>query len=150
MFAIIKSKIGTQGKLIYLESSHEFLSEPSINSDITILVGYIYIGFDSETNESTQVWGFHHNFNWKSVDLTPPKATQGKVVLNRDIDSGDSMRIAGANSWETDYDKSSGWLRFGGDNNSLKTSYVEFFPNTIMGINKNGDITELWLQPILK
>lgn len=150
MFKIIESTIDTQGKLIYLESSHEFVSEPSINSDITILVGYIYIGFDSENNESTQVWGFHHNFNWKSRDLTPPKAIQGKVVLNGDINSGDSKRIPGANSWETDYDKNSGWLRFGGENNSLKISYIEFFPHTIMGIDENGNITELWLQPILK
>lgn len=150
MFKIIESKIDTQGKLIYIESSHEFESEPSINSDITVLVGYIYIGFDSENNESTQVWGFHHNFNWKSSDLKPPKAIQGKVGLIGDINSGDSKRIAGANSWETDYDKSSGWLRFGGENNSLKISYVEFFPYTIMGIDENGDITELWLRPILK
>ncbi|PZL75101.1 hypothetical protein CI088_03915 [Enterococcus plantarum] len=150
MFKIIESKIDTQGKLIYLESSHEFISEPSINSDITILVGYIYIGFDSENNESTQVWGFHHNFNWKSSDLTPPKATKGKVVLNGDINSGDSKRITGANSWKTVYDKSSGWVRFGGENNSLKISYVEFFPYTIMGIDENGDITELWLKPIMK
>lgn len=42
MFEVIESKINTFGKLIYLESSHEFVSEPSVNSDITILVGYIY------------------------------------------------------------------------------------------------------------
>lgn len=43
MFEVIESKINNFGKLIYLESSHEFVSEPSVNSDITILVGYIYI-----------------------------------------------------------------------------------------------------------
>lgn len=40
MFEVIESKINNFGKLIYLESSHEFVSEPSVNSDI---VGYIYI-----------------------------------------------------------------------------------------------------------
>ncbi len=150
MFEVIESKINTFGRLIYLESSHEFVSEPSVNSDITILVGYIYIGFNSENSESTQVWGFHHNFNWKSSILIPPKAHQGKVVLDEDINPGDSKRITDANSWKTDYDISNGWLRFGGENNSLKSSYVEFFPGTIMGIDDDGNITELWLHPILK
>ncbi|WP_209041165.1 hypothetical protein [Lactiplantibacillus pentosus] len=51
---------------------------------------------------------------------------------------------------QTHYDISNGWLRFGGENNSLKSSYVEFFPGTIMGIDDDGNITELWLHPILK
>ncbi|WP_346401573.1 tRNA lysidine(34) synthetase TilS, partial [Listeria monocytogenes] len=95
--------------------------------------GYIYIGFDSEYNESTQIWGFHHDFNWKLSKLTPPKFIQGKIILNEDdINPGESKRIGAANSWETIYDESSGWLRFGGVNNSVETCYVEFFPNTIM------------------
>ena len=79
-----------------------------------------------------------------------PKDHQGKVVLDEDINPGDSKRITDANSWKTDYDISNGWLRFGGENNSLKRSYVEFFPGTIMGIDDDGNITELWLHPILK
>ncbi|HAB0628346.1 TPA_asm: hypothetical protein GIO12_09490, partial [Listeria monocytogenes] len=83
--------------------------------------------------------------------LTPPKFIQGKIILNEDdINPGDSKRIGAANSWETIYDESSGWLRFGGVNNSVETCYVEFFPNTIMGIDENGEITELWLCPTLK
>lgn len=58
MFKIIESKIKSQGQLSYFKDSHEFISEPRINSDTTILVGYIYIGFDSEYNESTQIWDF--------------------------------------------------------------------------------------------
>ncbi|EAH3831974.1 hypothetical protein JQ657_002704 [Listeria monocytogenes] len=151
MFKIIESKIKSQGQLSYFKDSHEFISEPRINSDTTILVGYIYIGFDSEYNESTQIWGFHHDFNWKSSKLTPPKFIQGKIILNEDdINPGDSKRIGAANSWETIYDESSGWLRFGGVNNSVETCYVEFFPNTIMGIDENGEIMELWLCPTLK
>lgn len=150
MFKIIELKSYIQGKLFYLESSHEFLSEPSINSDITILVGYIYIGFDSESREATQIWGFLHDFNWKLSELALPKFIKGKVILNEEIDSGDSKRIAVANSWETDYDKNSGWLRFGGINNSAKINYVEFFSDTIMGIDENKNIVELWLHPIMK
>ncbi|BBM21285.1 30S ribosomal protein S2 [Lactiplantibacillus plantarum] len=127
MFEVIESKINTFGRLIYLESSHEFVSEPSVNSDITILVGYIYIGFDSENSESTQVWGFHHNFNWKSSILIPPKAHQGKVVLDEDINPGDSKRITDANSWKTDYDISNGWLRFGEKITLLKVVMWNFF-----------------------
>lgn len=42
MFKIIESKIKSQGQLSYFKDSHEFISEPRINSDTTILVGYIY------------------------------------------------------------------------------------------------------------
>lgn len=148
MFEILKTKIANQGQLLYTEKSHEFKSKPSINSDITILLGYIYIGFNSENNEATQIWGFHHNFNWKQKSLNPPKFVQGKVILKIDLNPGDSKRIVEANLWKTEYDKNNGWIRFGELGDSYNNNYVEIFSNTLVGIDNNGCITDLWLNPI--
>lgn len=144
-FDIINTDI--TGELIYNEQEKEFGSNPQINSDIIFLAGYINIGFDSETQKATQIWGFHHNFNWEEKTLNAPPINKGIVKLNIDVDSGDSIRIKEADSWRTYQDKNSGWIRFGDINNSANNMYIEFFKNTVMEINKDGSLVALWLRP---
>lgn len=138
------------GSLMYSEETHEFASIPHMNSDIIFLVGYINIGFDSETKEATQIWGFHHNFNWEKKVLNIPKITKGVVRLNTEIESGDSIRIKEADSWKTYYDSHSGWVRFGNNNNFFNDLCIEFFANTVMEIDKKGNLIALWLKPVFK
>lgn len=147
MFEIDKNKNYNKGILSYSRKSNEFYSDPILNSDITFLVGYINIGFDSENNEATQIWGVHHDFNWIKKKLEAPEFYKGKVILIDEIDPGDSVRIKEADNWKTHFDKNSGWIRFGNTENITDISYVEFYSSTVMGIDGNGNITELWLHP---
>jgi hypothetical protein len=139
-----------QGVLTYLEKNHEFDSNPKINSDITLLVGYINIGFDSETKKATQIWGFHHNFNWINKKLNQPLLSKGEIKLDIDIAPGDSKRIKEATNWHTSYDSTNGWIKFGNDLDTSKAHNIEFFTNTVMSIDDNGKIVALWLKPEFK
>ena len=73
MFKINSIARGNMGKLTYNKESKEFDTSPNINSDITILVAYINIGFDSDTMVATQIWGIHHDFNWIETEVNSPK-----------------------------------------------------------------------------
>ncbi|RYL87037.1 hypothetical protein [Sporolactobacillus sp. THM19-2] len=139
-----------QGVLTYLEENHEFDSNPKINSDITLLVGYINIGFDSETKKATQIWGFHHNFNWINKKLNQPLFSRGEIKLDIEIAPGDSKKVKEATNWHTFYDSANGWIKFGNDLDTSKTHNIEFFTNTVMSIDNDRRIAALWLKPEFK
>ncbi|GGB56541.1 hypothetical protein F3157_10100 [Virgibacillus dakarensis] len=135
------------GQLTYSKESNEFQSAPEANSDIILLLGYINIRFNSETETATQVWGFHHNFNWIERKIVSPNASKGILRLNLDLDPGDTKRLNQPNEWNTYYDRESGWICFGNPENSSRDNSVEFFTNTIVTLSNTGEIESLWLKP---
>ena len=148
MFKIIKKERDLYEKLIYSTNTKELIALPIKNSDITFSFIYLFLGFNSEDMESTQLWGYHHDCTWIKKNLRPPKADEGSILLtNTDIEGGDSFRVESANDWETYYDDKTGWLKI-----TSKTEYedldsVEFFKDAIAEIDKRGEIQSFWLRP---
>ena len=124
MFKIIKKEYNQQEELIYKTDTKELIATPTINSDITFSFIYLFLGFNSD----------------KGVI----------IITDNDINGGDSLRIDHAYNWETYYDEQSGWLKIGSEILSEDLSYVEFFRNTIAGIDRCGNIQEFWLKPKFK
>ena len=149
MFKINSIARGNMGKLTYNKESKEFDTRPNINSDITILVAYINIGFDSDTMVATQIWGIHHDFNWIETEVNSPKIVEGSLQLDIDVEAGTSKRIEEANSWKTYYDSKSGWIKFGMEENESRGFCVEVSSGTILEVDKNGNLVALWLHPIV-
>lgn len=147
MIRTIKNSYYNQGHLYYSIDNHEFNSTPDINSDITLVIAYIQIGFDSETKNATQIWGFHHNFNWIEQELTIPIFSKGEVKLDIELEPGDSKRIKDIDKWNTYYDRKSGWIKIGPNSGSNANQNIEFFTNTVISIDENGEINSLWLRP---
>lgn len=151
MFKIIKKEYNQQEELIYKTDTKELIATPTINSDITFSFIYLFLGFNSENMESTQFWGYHNDFSWIKRSLVSPKSDKGVIIItDNDINGGDSLRIDYVYNWETYYDEQSGWLKIGSEILSENLSYVEFFRNTIAGIDRCSNIQEFWLKPKFK
>ncbi|WP_272029908.1 hypothetical protein [Oceanobacillus kimchii] len=146
MFVYRENRDINEGILTYNESDKTINSIPKINSDITFLIKYINIGFDSESKKATQVWGYHHNFNWISQNLILPEVTCGEVIINKSVDPGDSIRIPEAESWESYIDFNTDWLRIGSAQ-GIGVRHIEFFTNTVLSIDYEGEIVGIWLKP---
>lgn len=148
MFKVIENKLGNRGELIYKTETKEFVSLPEEPSDISVSFIYFYLGFDSETRKSTQLWGYHNDFSWIKTNLIPPLSVEGRLLIqDKEIDGGDSIRISSAYDWTTFYDEESGWLKIGEETIQEQLSYVEFFKNSIAGLDSQGQIQEFWLRP---
>ena len=151
MFKIIKKEYNQQEELIYKTDTKELIATPTINSDITFSFIYLFLGFNSENMESTQFWGYHNDFSWIKRSLVLPKSDKGVIVVtDNDINGGDSFRIDYAYNWETYYDEQSSWLKIGSEILREDLNHVEFFRNTIAGIDRHGNIQEFWLKPKFK
>ena len=86
MFKIIKKERNLYEKLIYSTNTKELIALPIKNSDITFSFIYLFLGFNSEDMESTQLWGYHHDCTWIKKNLIPPQADEGSILLiNTDI-----------------------------------------------------------------
>ena len=134
--------------LLYNSETNEFYSEPLIESDIVFLAAYLSIGFSSLTNQSTQIWGYHHKDMWKQKDLCFPEANLGKLILKKGLaDGGDTIRLKQVENWETFYDKKKDIVYFGSTEHQNDIKYVKIFSRSIVGLDKGGEIQELWLQP---
>ena len=149
MFKIkLSNQIEEKGELFYNHGTNEFHSEPSEESDITFLVAYITIGFSSLNNQSTQIWGYHNSGMWEEKQLSMPQADWGKLVIeDSSIEGGDTIRLPQAEEWETYFDKKENIVYFGNPNMRQAVQYVKIFSGTVVGIDKQGEIQELWLQP---
>lgn len=148
MLKIIKKDLNRQEKLVYKSATNEFVALPEKNTDITLNFIYLYLGFDSETMLSTQFYGYHNDFSWFKESLTPPLAVEGLLLLqDEELEGGDSCRIAEAYDWDTYFDEQSGWIKIGNQVSDKNFTYVEFFKDTIAGLDSKGQIREFWLKP---
>ena len=97
MFKIIKKEYYQQEELIYKTDTKELIATPTITSDITFSFIYLFLGFNSENMESTQLWGYHNDFSWIKRSLVPPKSDKGVIVVTDNY-------INGVYSFRIDYD----------------------------------------------
>lgn len=107
------TKSSCNGKVIYniIEKSFDFI--PYRNTDIIMLIGYIQLGFDSETFEFQQLWGLSPYEKWDEGNVRVPEATQGKLYFSDDLLPGMTYRVVEADNWKNIYDTSVGWFYYG-------------------------------------
>ena len=148
MFEIDFSDNAGEGLLCYYPNNHEFRSIPNEESDIIFSIAYLYLGFSSVDNKSTQIWGYHNNTTWIDSSLYLPKARNGKLkITSLHIEGGDSIRLKQSDNWVTLFDNKKSIVYFGDTGNFQNIQYVKIFPGTIIGLNLDGDIIEIWLHP---
>lgn len=132
------------GKLIYKKEENSFDFLPSKNADITLLLGYLYVGIDSEMMSVEQVWGFCPFESWYEQKLEYPRAFEGKLFLKEKLDPGMSYKMDG--KWTVKYDPESGWVCLGNDAISANDVAIEFAHNSIAVI-ADSMLKSLWLKP---
>lgn len=137
------------GNLIYRKNEYSFDYEPSRNADFCLMIGNIYLGFNSESLLAQQIWGYNHYSGWISKKLTPPTPTQCGLSLesnNQGIESGVNKRLIKVNEWQTLFDKHIGWICIGEDNLNKTCCSVEFAKN-IIAVLVDSQLKALWLKP---
>ncbi|QLY80375.1 hypothetical protein [Clostridium intestinale] len=149
MFITKKSEVKHSGELIYIYNENSFDFKPSKNTDITLMIGYISVGIDSETMLALQIWGFSPSTSWIEKKLELPTYFTGELYLKEEIEAGVSKRLIESSTVKTKYDKESGWICIG-DESMLKNEIaVEFATNTIAVLSANT-LKSLWVKPIFK
>ncbi len=147
-FTTNKKNIRLNGQLFYLEDEHSFDYKPYTNADIVILVGFLNLGFDSETMRAKSVFGYSNSRGWKKINLDVPTYSSGELILNhyKSSVSGVSKRIRGSEKWETFYDEKKGWICIGNCEIISDVDSVEFLKDSVV-VCKSGEIVSLWLKP---
>jgi len=147
MFSVDINKKANNGKLIYLIDENSFDFKPTCNCDITLLIGYLNVGVDSETMIIKQIWGLCPRTGWIDKNLKVPKYEQGQITLLIDYKGGTTKRIIGIDEWRVSFDSCSGWVCVG-DEVLLEGCICVEFASNIIAILKDKKITALWLKPI--
>lgn len=148
MFKAKNTGVEYLGELIYIRGEHSFDFKPSRNSDITLMIGYIYLGIDSETMSVQQIWGYSSNFSWIEKELKVPAYFKGELILNEELEGGISKRLIESDEWQTSYDRNTGWVCIGNEFIEQNEIAVEFAKNTIAVLDR-GILKAIWLRPKL-
>jgi hypothetical protein len=141
------SKKSVQGEVNYNEVERTLDFIPKANSDITIIINYINIGFDSDTMRANQVWGFSPKESWKEKALDiPTNIHDGELILQGEYDSG-SWRIDKDEIWQTYYDVEKKWTCIGNPMIEKTSVCIEMLENVIAVLNESGQLQSLWVRP---
>lgn len=135
------------GELVYVINENSFDFKPSRNSDITLMIGYIYLGIDSETKLAQQIWGYNSKSSWIEKSLKIPTCYKGELILAEEIEAGLSRRLVECGKWQTSYDKGTGWVCIGNECISLNEVAIEFAKNTIAVLD-GEKLKSIWLRPV--
>ncbi|MRS05087.1 hypothetical protein EG832_18015 [bacterium] len=147
MFKAINTGRKTKGQVIYEKYDYSFDFKPAQNTDITLMVGYLYLGIDSETMLARQVWGYSPSSSWTRKTLKVPTYFYGDLSLQEEIQAGLPKRLVDSGNWTTYYDSDTGWVCIGDDSFSKNDIAVEFATNTI-AVLKEENLKAVWLQPV--
>lgn len=137
------------GSLIYYKEENSFNFVPSRNADISLLVGYLHIGVDSETMTFQQIWGFQPYEGWIKKALNIPNFIEGELMVEGNIQPGMTYRIDGSEKWAAKFDSQTGWVCIGENEIAKNDSFIKFADNTVAVIN-NDKLKSLWLKPQLE
>lgn len=151
MFRFIINETGKfhSGTLIYYKDENSFDFVPSRNADISLLVGYIHIGVDSETMIVQQIWGFYPYEGWIKKPLDIPGFIEGELMVEGDIQPGMTYRLDGSEKWTVKFDSQTGWVCIGESETTKSDTVIKFADNTIAVIN-DSKLKSLWLKPELE
>lgn len=137
------------GSLIYCKEENSFDFVPSRNADISLLVGYLHIGVDSETMTVQQIWGLQPYEGWIKKTLSIPNFIEGELVIEGNIQPGMTYRVDGSEKWTAKFDSQTGWVCIGESEIAKNDSVIKFADNTIAVIN-DDKLNSLWLKPELE
>ncbi|MCO5386044.1 MAG: hypothetical protein NHB14_10040 [Desulfosporosinus sp.] len=151
MFKFIVNTTGksNSGSVVYSKEENSFDFIPSRNADIIMLLGYLHVGIDSETMSVQQVWGLSPFESWNKKALIIPAFSVGELLLDGDLQPGMTYRIAGSETWTTNFDSKSGWFCVG-DCETIRTDNVIEFANNSVAVISDGLLKALWLRPAIE
>lgn len=138
------------GQVNYDSKDGNLNFSPELNSDISLLVSYITIGFDSIMMIANQVWGVTPKESWheKKLEL-PSNIHKGKLELEGDYDSG-TWRLDKKKMWLTHYDSEQNWLCFGEFETNGSDKCIEFLTNVVAVLDNEQHLKALWIKPYIK
>lgn len=119
------------GEVIYRRSENSFDFSPLRNADITLMIGYLYLGIDSEIMLARHIWGYSPFAGWLEKKLIVPTYFAGELILSIEMPIGISTKLGDSVCWKTYYDSEQGWVCIGDYNDSVTSIAVEFAENTI-------------------
>lgn len=144
-FSYNKQENIVQGNVIYNVDESTFDYVPRQFGDISILIGYLNLVFDSETRKACQVWGFNPQVTWIDKKLDKPIAHEGDLILEEDYEAGDNVRLINAGEWSTYYDTTKRLVCIGNEKITKEDVVIEFAKNILVAL-KDGNISSIWLQ----
>lgn len=135
------------GSVIYNINDGNLDFTTKLNSDISLLVGYINVGFDSISMTANQIWGLTPRESWNERKLIiPSNIYKGQLKLLGDYNSG-TWRIDKEKPWITYFDSSQNLLCFGDIINNNDDKCIEFLDNVFAVINDKKQLKSLWIKP---
>lgn len=142
-------KKSSKGQVFYNPVEKGFDTIPDVKSDITLLISYVNIGFDSDDMCSNQIFGLSPAYSWiRQKLLVPENFTRCALKLNEDFDYG-TWRLDRGNEWKTYYDSDSGWICIGNPIKKGQTININFLDNAIAVLNLQGELQSLWMKPLI-
>jgi len=142
-------KNSSTGQVFYNPAEKGFDTLPDVKSDITLLIAYVNIGFDSDDMCSNQVFGLSPEYSWIRQKLLAPKDfSKCALKLNEDFDYG-TWRLDRGNEWKTYYDADSGWICIGTPQIKGQAININFLNNAIATLNMQGELQSLWMKPLI-
>lgn len=148
MVGFIHSEIGTaSGEVRYNLAEKSFDFAPRKNSDISLVINYIYLGIDSREMCINELWGFSPKEGWITQTLTPPDCIAGAVKLIGDFEPGKSYRYNRNDIWQVFFDQSSGWVCIGDSIISVQDKAITLANNACITIS-NGQCKSIWIKPV--
>ncbi|WP_042196909.1 hypothetical protein [Paenibacillus camerounensis] len=148
MFLAVDNGKKLSGQLFYIKSEYSFDVRPSRNSDITLMLDFLYLGFDSETMLAQQVWGYNPYVTWNERNLISPCYFVGELRLQELFEPGTSNQLK--EKWDTSYDSKTGWLCIGNEKHSKNDIGVEFANDIIAVVADTGELKSIWLKPYIQ
>lgn len=138
------------GRIKYDSEEGNLNFSPTLNSDISLLVSYINIGFDSIQMTANQVWGFTPKESWCEKRLAlPSNIRKGKLEIDGDYESG-TWRLDKEGMWLTHYDSDQNWLCFGESKTGSGDKCIEFLTNVVAVLDNAQHLKALWIKPHIK
>lgn len=150
MILLNKYEDKTKKTVIYSKKENAFDTIPKENSDISLLVAYINIGFDSETMVANQIWGFSPQSSWTEETVQPPDVECfGAMKLGIELEPG-SWRIDRKKTWVSFFNPENGWLCIGEPMVSIDDRAIAFFDNAISVVNLREELKAIWIKLVMQ
>ena len=108
-----KKRKQAKGKVFYNSNENGMDTTPETNSDITLVVAYVQIGFNVENMCANQIFGLAPISSWINRKMfAPSSAIKCALKLDEDFDYG-TWRIDKGNEWKYYFDSDTDWFVLG-------------------------------------
>lgn len=146
-FEIIENVKNENIKELYVIAEKSFDCYPVINVDINIAIAYLNLGIDSEDMCIKCIWGFSPRESWEEKSLNLPIAKDGKIQLKGEYEAGITIRLDKNKTWDSYFDKLSGWYCIGNTSTEFNDSAVNIAKNIIIVLDKMNNLKAVWIKP---